>query len=163
MKYPFQKYLTRSLIAGLGFFLLSSCMANPPAVVLFDHDYHLVMEDKWESFSPVPHTPFFTLSQDPQAKEQIEVAVSGFAGVNRFVGKALLDRESQTLTGLDHLATSMMAGPEKEMNLETEFLNMLAKVQSYGFQKGKLVLKDAQGNSLGSFLPSPHSEISEKE
>lgn len=77
--------------------------------------------------------------------------VSGFSGVNRYTGSLSLDALAQGQFSLGPVATTRMAGPPEAMDLESQFLETLSRVDAYGVEGDVLVLEGA-GEGLLHFL-----------
>lgn len=71
--------------------------------------------------------------------------VHGNAGVNLFNGTYTLDGKKLSL---GDLATTMMAGPEESMNLESQVLGALGRAESVKTSPDKLQLLSSDGKVL---------------
>lgn len=63
--------------------------------------------------------------------------VNGFGGVNRFTGTC---QATDTALSFSPLATTRMAGPERQMAVEQKFLNVLGSVTGYALSGNRINL-----------------------
>lgn len=75
--------------------------------------------------------------------EFTDTQISGSSGVNRYSG-------GYTATGgafsVGELISTLMAGPEPDMQAESTYLELLASATTYSVDGDQLVLRDADGN-----------------
>ena len=75
-------------------------------------------------------------------------SVNGQAPVNRYFGSYT---ETDGKLSFGAVGSTMMAGPEDQMNAETAFFQALGNVAGYKVVDGKLHLTDAAGTTLLTF------------
>ncbi len=78
-------------------------------------------------------------------KEGDNAVVSGFAGCNRFSGKAIFDGKNLWISDV---ASTKMACEEVSMEIETRYTQLLAAVKTYKVKKNKLTLFDVTGQPI---------------
>lgn len=110
------------------------------------------LQGSWtlQKASEIPDIPaniLLTLRSDSSSKDPGKLNVSGFSGVNHFVGGATVSWPEQRLV-FGNLATTRMMGPEPRMQFEQSFLKQMGEVASFKLQDDKLVLKTLPGNTL---------------
>lgn len=69
----------------------------------------------------------------------------GLSAVNRYFGSYKTDGDKITL---GTAGSTMMAGPEKLMSAERNYLNFLSEVKTYRLDGNRLILSKASGESL---------------
>lgn len=93
----------------------------------------------------IPANILLTLRTDSTSKDKLNV--SGFSGVNHFVGSATASWPEQRLV-FGNLATTRMMGPEPRMQFEQSFLKQMGEVASFKLDADRLVLKTLPGGTL---------------
>lgn len=73
--------------------------------------------------------------------------VSGHAGVNHFVGNAIVDLTQQRIQ-IRQIASTRQAGPESLMQFEKDYLNQLEAVITYKITGDRLELNTLHGDTL---------------
>lgn len=73
--------------------------------------------------------------------------VSGHAGVNHFVGKAIVDLPQQRIQ-IRQIASTRQAGPEPLTQFEKDYLNQLEAVVTYKLMGDRLELNTLHGDTL---------------
>ncbi|HEX6591778.1 MAG TPA: META domain-containing protein [Moraxellaceae bacterium] len=101
---------------------------------------------KASDIAEIPSSILLTLHPDT-AKDSDKLNVSGFSGVNHFVGSATISWSDQHLV-FGALATTRKMGPEPRMKFETELLKQLGEVGNFKLQGDTLTLKTLAGNTL---------------
>lgn len=83
--------------------------------------------------------------------------ISGQAPVNRFM--AGYEVQGETIE-FGNVAATLMAGPQGQMDLETEFFEVLGSVDSYSLAEDSLVLRadDVEVLEFEATQPEAHSE-----
>ncbi len=94
----------------------------------------------------LPANILLTLRPDT-AQDEKKLAVSGFSGVNHFVGNASVQWPQQQIV-FGALATTRMMGPEPRMQFEQAFLKQMGEVASFKLDEDKLQLKTLSGATL---------------
>ncbi|PQB05626.1 META domain-containing protein [Aureitalea marina] len=79
------------------------------------------------------------------ALDTVESKVSGKSACNNFFGAYLSEGEELSFA---KLASTMMACPEEQMELEQQFLSTMELVGSYRWSDDKLELLDAEDQSV---------------
>lgn len=104
-----------------------------------------------ENASALPEVPaniLVTLNPDNNSKSNDKLGVSGFSGVNHFVGSATIDWEKQKLL-LSPLASTRMMGPEPRMQFEQAFLKQMEQVTKFKLEDGgRLILLTGAGERI---------------
>ncbi len=72
-------------------------------------------------------------------------SVSGFAGCNRFSGKAIMDAKNLWISDV---AATKMACEEVSMEIENRYTELLSTVKTYKIRKNKLTLFDQTGTPI---------------
>lgn len=72
--------------------------------------------------------------------------MAGFSGVNSYTGEYEASEDGSFKAG--PLASTMMAGPEKNMAAEKVYLTLVEAATSYEVAGGKLTLKEGEGTTL---------------
>ncbi|MDI1302876.1 MAG: META domain-containing protein [bacterium] len=104
--------------------------------------------EKASALPEVPANILVTLHPDNNSKNNNELGVSGFSGVNHFVGSATIDWEKQKLV-LSPLASTRMMGPEPRMQFEQAFLKQMEQVEKFRLEDGgKLILLTRAGEKI---------------
>lgn len=94
----------------------------------------------------LPNNILLTLRPD-NAQDEKKLAVSGFSGVNHFVGTANVKWSQQQIV-FGALATTRMMGPEPRMQFEQAFLKQMSEVGSFTLKDSTLELKTLSGATL---------------
>lgn len=105
---------------------------------------------KASDLSDIPSSILLTLHPDTSPKQEQDsnkLNVSGFSGVNHFVGGATISWSEQRLV-FGALATTRKMGPEPRMKFETELLKQLGEVGNFKLQGDSLTLKTLGGSTL---------------
>ena len=95
---------------------------------------------------PVPTNILLTLRPDT-AQDESKLSVSGFSGVNHYVGSATANWPQQQLV-FGALATTRMMGPVPRMQFEQAFLQKMGEVASFRLKEDRLELKTLSGTTL---------------
>jgi len=95
---------------------------------------------------PLPANILLTLRADTAQNEK-NLIVSGFSGVNHFVGNATAQWPEQQIV-FGALATTRMMGPEPRMQFEQAFLKEMGEVASFKLDDDGLQLKTLSGATL---------------
>ena len=74
-----------------------------------------------------------------------EGRIFGFAGINRFFGKATIVNGTITI---DALGTTRMAGPREKMIIEDQYLTLLKSAKTISIEKDALILTNEREESL---------------
>lgn len=102
---------------------------------------------KASALPDIPANILVTLRPD-SASNNGKLNVSGFSGVNHFVGSATVDWEQDRLA-FSPLASTRMMGPEPRMQFEQEFLKQMEQVVSFKLVKDKrLILQTVAGEKI---------------
>lgn len=100
-----------------------------------------------KQFPAIPTNVLVTLRKDTVSNDN-KLNVSGFSGVNHFVGTATVNRNEQRLA-FSTLASTRMMGPEPQMKFEQAFLEQMEKVVNFKLESGdELVLTTLAGEKM---------------
>lgn len=110
--------------------------------------------EKSSALPEIPANILVTLRNDSHNKSSHEnassekIGVSGFSGVNHFVGNAKVDWKQQKLA-FSALASTRMMGPEPRMQFEQAFLKQMEQVVSFKLNSSeKLTLLTGDGDKI---------------
>ena len=78
-----------------------------------------------------------------------DTQISGSSGVNRYSGGCTTSSDGDFSVG--ELISTLMAGPEPDMQAEATYLELLASVTAYTVDGDQLILRDAEGNDQLTF------------
>ncbi len=89
--------------------------------------------------------PLDELGDTPPTASFADVSVSGFGGCNSFGGDYEVDGDQITF---GQLASTLMACPEPQMSIETEYLAALQSATTWSIDGSKLSLGNADGEEV---------------
>lgn len=85
--------------------------------------------------------------------------VYGYAGVNRYFAGYKVENLNDIQ--FSPIGSTMMAGPEKDMKMESEYLNLLNNVNKVEVYQGRLILKTKDNQTL-NFVESKKEDTTSK-
>ena len=114
-------------------FMCSMCSSNGNIPVESNWKVEYVVSDGYEVVPPAEHNATMAFLKDSK--------IAGETGCNRFFGNFTINGEN---IKFDNMGSTRMMCPE--MGFETAYLQAIANTASYNRCKGKLELKDINGN-----------------
>jgi heat shock protein HslJ len=154
MNILFEGLQLKNLLMLVTLALLFSCQSNnsaednPDEILLGQWELSVLDGSKVITDRPI-HIEF--------GKENL---VSGFVGCNTLTGSYSIDGENQIT--FENLATTKMACPQKEMDIESSLLSFLESVDSYSVEDGKLNLNVDESKATALFYQMSESDVVNK-
>jgi len=100
-----------------------------------------------KQFPEIPADILVTLRKDTASNDS-KLNISGFSGVNHFVGSATVDLSQQRLI-VGTLASTRRVGPQPRMQFEQAFLKQMEQVVSFKLDAdGNLILSTLAGENI---------------
>lgn len=118
-------------------------------------DTRLALSGSWtltaaDGLSEIPNGILLQLHAKDEAKAEstdTQMSISGFSGVNRFMGTANVDWQAMKLTP-GQLASTRKMGPEPRMKFEQSFLQEMQNVNHFQLKDDQLILSTSKNQQL---------------